>query len=108
MIQKLQFISRVLLLVCLPAFVMKPVLMTAVKCVQNSNAGAVQKAQAGSHSGLKVHYFKQRAIKREACQLAVLSPCFRKMVLGSSMGPVLVFASDLIQHSPPNTRILRI
>jgi len=108
MIRKLQFISRVLLLVCLPAFVMKPVLMTAVKCVQNSNAGAVQKAQGGSHSGLKVHYFKQRAIKREACQLAVLTPCFRKMILDSSLGSVLIFASDSIQHSPSGTLILRI
>lgn len=108
MIQKLQLISRVILLVCLPAFILKPVLMSAVKCSQNLNAGSVQKAMGGSQSSLKVHYVKQRCIKREACQLVVLMPCFQKMILDFSMGTVLVFASDSIRHSPPGSLILRI
>jgi hypothetical protein len=108
MIQKLQFISRVVLLVCLPAFVLKPVLMSLVKTTQNSNASAVQKAMGDSHTGLKVHYVKQRCIKREGVQTLALTPCFQKAVLTSSMGRVLAFASDSIQHSPPSTVILRI
>lgn len=107
--KKLQFIAQTMLLVFLPAFIMRPVLVSVENSFQASHSSPVQKSICDSHSELVAGHAIFRSIARENTQqIPVLTPCYTKTILASSEGRVLRFASNSISFSPQGFHVLRI
>gem|GEM_PF-3238941 len=104
--QKLQFISRVLLLILLPAFALKPALISVVNGFQNSAVSPVQKS--GSFQPFTGNHENLRSVSRENSPIPTLSPCYQKTILASSEGRVFAFVSTSVSCTPQNFLVLRI
>jgi hypothetical protein len=107
MSQKLQLIARVMLLLFLPAFVLRPVVVTVENSLQNSASIPAQKA-CGSYQTLTADHVNLRFVSRETSQIPTLSPCFQKTILASSKSRVLAFVPTAVNASPQQTLVLRI
>jgi len=104
--QKLQFIAQILLLLFLPAFVLRPVVVSVANSFQNSSAHSVQKS--GSYQTLTGNHENLSSVSRETSQIPTLSPCIQKTILASSQGRVLAFVSTAVSFTPRNFLVLRI
>ncbi len=106
MSRKLQWIAQILLLVFLPAFVLRPVVVSVVNSFQDSAAHPVQKSS--SYQALTGDHETFRSVSREDSQIPILTPCFQKTVLASSESRVLAFVSTAVRYSPQSPLVLRI
>jgi hypothetical protein len=107
--KKLQFIAQTMLLLLLPAFIMRPVMVTVGNSFQASDKYPAQKSLCDSHQDLVAGHATFRPIARENTpQIPVLSPCYTKTILASSEGRDLQFASNAVSFSPQGFHVLRI
>ncbi len=107
--KKLQFIAQTMLLVFLPAFVMRPVMVTMENSLPVSDKCPAQNSIGDSHENIVSGHAIFHSIARENTQqIPVLSPGYTKTILTSSEGRVLQFASNSISFSPQSFLILRI
>jgi len=107
--KKLQLIAQTMLLIFLPAFVMRPVVVTVENSFPVSDKCPAQKSMGDSHQNIVASHSIFRSIARENTQpIPVLSPGYTKTILASSKGRVLRFASNSTSFSPQGFHVLRI
>lgn len=108
MSKKLQLIAQTMLLLLLPAFVMRPVVVTVENRFQNEDVRPVQMSVCDSQQSVIGDHGNFLSIVRENVQVPTLMPGYSKATLASSEGCVLRFVSNAVSFSPQGFLILRI
>ncbi len=106
--QKLRMLTHIVLLVCLSAFVIKPVLVTFENSEQLLRAAPIQKAIGDPQASLLRDQAALRLVVRENPTFSSPMPCFTRMILPLSVSRVLVLYPQVVSSSPRSSLILRI
>jgi hypothetical protein len=109
MCQRLQLIARtMLLLLLLPALVIRPLVMTVEKSFRNGDACPVQMSFCDSQQSVIGDQGHFRSIARENAPISTLTPRYSNAILASSKGRILRFVSNAVSSSPKGFLVLRI
>ncbi len=106
--QKLRIFAQILLFVSLPAFVLRPVLVTVQSGVQLAKVAPVQKSLDNIQVSLVGTHTILHSVSREDFQSPLLVPCITRMILSSSVCRVVDSGSQVVSRTSRSPLILRI
>jgi hypothetical protein len=105
---KLQLIAQTMLLVFLPAFVLRPVMVTVENGAQLLTTHSAQKRICDAHTQLVSAHSTLRPVVRETSQTPTLTPCYTRVILALAEGRALDYVVKVVNNSPQSFLVLRI